>query len=136
MQNNKDTSILLVIHAKPDFPAYFRHPVYQELQKQGLTLQYIDTDSHSDDFYVDFILQALSDKKQIFVCIEIDAEQKKLPNNCIKILSHLQKMKEKVHILLSVYNVVLNAYTRNFSVCTEQDTQKQVEYIVAKSSAV
>lgn len=137
MQNqDKDTNVLLVIYAKPDFPTYFRHPVWQELQKQGLSLQYIDTDSHSDDFYVDFIIQALSDKKQIFVCIDIDAEQKKLPNNCIKILSHLQKMKEKVHILPSAQNIMLHAYTRNFYVCAEKDLQKQAEYIAAKSSLV
>jgi hypothetical protein len=133
---NKDTTILLVIHAKPDFPTYFRHPIWQELQKQGLNLHYVDTDSHSDDFYIDFIMQALSDKKRIFVCIEIDAQQKKLPNNCLKILSHFHKMKEKVHILYSVPNIILSAYTKNFSVCTETDMQKQVEYIVSKSSEV
>ncbi len=127
---NKDTGVLLVIHARPDFPAYFRHPLYQELEKQGLTLEYIDTDTHSDSFYIDFLIQALQDKTQIFVYIELDTDQKKLPENCTKILSQLHKIKERVHILCSQQNVMLSAYTRNFTVYNEQNTQKQAEYII------
>lgn len=127
---NRNSNTLVVIYAKPDFPAYFRHPLYQELEKQGLTPEYIDTDTHSDGFYIDFLIQALQDKTQIFVYIEVDTDQKKLPENCTKILSQLHKIKEKVHILCSQQNVILSAYTRNFVVCNEQNIQKQAKYII------
>ncbi|MCS7075351.1 MAG: hypothetical protein NZ455_01515 [Bacteroidia bacterium] len=121
---------LLIIDATPEFPTYFVHPIYSALQNQGLTLEYIDTDSHSDDFYVDFILQSLSDKKQIFVYIEIQPDQKKLPNNCLKILSYLNKVKERVYILLSCKNVLLQAYTRSINSCAAYSIPEQVEYIL------
>ncbi|MCS7027494.1 MAG: hypothetical protein NZ519_01905 [Bacteroidia bacterium] len=126
---NECAATLLVIYAKPDFPTYFRHPLLKLLEQQGLNLEYIDTDSHSDDFYVDFILQSLPDKKRLFVLIEIDPSQKKLPNNCMRILAHLQKMKDKVDILCAVEHVLLRAYTLGLRICKEQDMHKQVDYI-------
>lgn len=126
---NKNTIVLLVIHAAPDFPDYFVHPLQKLLQEKGIETEYIDTDSHSDDFYIDFILQSLPDKKQIFVYIHVDPHQKKLPNNCMKILSQLQRIKEKVNILYSSPNVVLQAYTRNFSTFMDLDIEEQSKYI-------
>lgn len=126
---NTDIIAILVFHVSSDFPHYFVHPIQQELQKQGLNLEYIDADSHSDDFYIDFIIQSLQNKKQLFVYIQINAEQKKLPNNCLKILSQLQKIKEKVHILYSEPNTMLNAYIRNLPACTQTELSLQVAYI-------
>jgi len=123
--------VLLVIHAAPNFPEYFVHPLQKLLQEKGVFIEYIDTDSHSDDFYLDFILQSLFNKKQIFVYIQVEPEQKKLPNNCTKILSQLHKIKEKTSILCAFPNVMLQAYTRNFSFCPDYDLQKQAEYIIS-----
>lgn len=128
---NKDTTALLVFNATSDFPDYFIHPVQKILQSKGIDIQYIDADSHSDDFYIDFIIQSLQSKEQLFLYIQVHETQKKLPQNCLKILSQLQKMKEKVHVLCPISNVMLNAYTKNFSVFTEQDLEKQAEYIIS-----
>lgn len=129
---NKDTSVLLVIHALPHFPDYFIHPIQKILNAKDIQIEYIDLDSHSDSFYVDFVIQSLERKTQIFVYIQADTEQKKIPENCTKILSRLQKIKEKVHILLPVENIMLKAYTRNFCLYTEADTEKQAQYIIEK----